>query len=1171
MTTTAPASALAFDLDAKYTQTEGTILLSGVQALVRLPLDQIRADRRQQLNTAGLISGYRGSPLAGLDLLIQKAGRHLQDHQIRFIPGVNEDLGATMIFGSQIANLFPQPKYDGVIGMWYGKAPGVDRSGDIFKHANAAGTGRYGGVLVVAGDDPMSKSSTLPSASETALYDALMPVLAPGNIQDVLDLGRLGFELSRYSGLWVGFKLSNLVAEQFSTAQVGLDRLMIIRPELQINGRPWQPTQVHTLGSPTSLVLEQEIHEGRLVAAQAFAAANRINQIVSAGIQARIGLVAAGKPYYELRQALLGLGLDDAALEQYGIRILKVGMPFPLDRALVQEFARGLHEIVVVEEKRAFMELFIRDALYDRSDRPLVVGKYDHEQRPLFPFHGELDADTILPLIARRLGPFVPRELIDAAMARLHAQQSLPVIQLSAGGVARTAYFCSGCPHNRSTVVPEGSLAGGGIGCHGLVHAMGRNTIGLGHMGGEGAQWAGIAPFSDMPHLFQNLGDGTLFHSGSLAIRQAIAAGTTITYKILYNAAVGMTGGQSVDGAMSVAALTRSLEAEGVQRIIVTSEDPAQYPADTRWAPGVEVWHRDRLDEAQLQLREIPGVTVLIHDQMCAAERRRLRKRGQIDDPPTRVVINEAICEGCGDCGAKSNCLSVHPIETEYGRKTQIHQSSCNKDYSCLMGDCPAFTTVIPDPKHSAPTRKRLEIPTDLPTPTLRVPEACNIAMMGIGGTGVVTVNQILGTAALLDQRHVDGLDQTGLSQKGGPVISHLKISKQPISGTNRITNGQADCFLAFDLLTATTPVNLARAHPQRTVAVISTSQVPTGAMVANPSRQFPTVDRLLESVRSRTRAAEVFQLDAFDLAERAFGDHLAANVILLGAAFQHGCIPIAAAAIEQAITLNGTAVSMNMNAFRLGRLAVADPARIEQILRPAATTAQAQPAASLDQATQALIDSVGASGELLRLLQVRVPELIAYQDRAYAERYIALVRSVWQAEQQALPGQAALSEAVARSMFKLMAYKDEYEVARLALLPHFQQQITEQYGANATLTYHLHPPFLRTLGWQQKIAFGRWFEVGFRLLRTMKRLRGTPFDPFGYAHLRKIERQLINQYQQSIISVITHLNPVNHTDAIRMAQLPDQIRGYEAIKLKGIEQFRRSLAELEQTIVRTH
>ncbi|HXH84459.1 MAG TPA: indolepyruvate ferredoxin oxidoreductase family protein, partial [Candidatus Tectomicrobia bacterium] len=912
-----------FSLDAKYRQETGVIFLSGIQALVRLPLDQHRADARRGLRTATLISGYRGSPLGGLDLTLERNAALLEEHHVRFISGVNEDLGATAVYGSQLANLFPQPKYDGVLGMWYGKGPGVDRTGDVFKHANYAGVGRHGGVLALGGDDPLSKSSTLPTHSEVAFYDALFPVLFPGNVQEILDLGRLGFELSRYCGLWVGFKIVTNVADEVGTAEVAPDRITIVDPAFTWEGKPWRHSQNPTLLPPFGLELEREIHYGRLPAAVAFAAAHRLNRIVIDPPDAWLGIVAAGKTYYDLREALAELGLDDGTLHRYGIRLLKLGMLFPMEPGVVRQFARGLEEILVVEEKRAFVELFVRDVLYNDAVHPRVVGKQDEAGRPLVPANGELDADRLAQIVATRLERRIGLDSITARVALLEALRERPQPLT----LARQPYFCSGCPHNRSTVVPEGSIAGAGIGCHGMALTMPeRRTMGVTHMGGEGVQWVGAAPFSGVPHMFQNLGDGTFFHSGSLAIRQAVAAGTSITFKILYNSAVAMTGGQDAAGAMPVPDLTRVLEAEGVRRILVLTDEPDKYGKGARFAAGAEVWHRDRLDEAQRLLRDTPGVTALVYDQRCAAEKRRLRKRGRLPDPAMRVVINEAVCEGCGDCGVKSNCLSVHPVETEFGRKTQIHQSSCNKDYSCLRGDCPSFVTVVP---LGASRKKRSGFVLDrpLPDPALRVPPRASIYMTGIGGTGVVTVNQILGTAALLDGKHVRGLDQTGLSQKGGPVVSHLKIADRLEETSNKVGAASADCYLGFDILVATAQANLDHARPDRTIAVVSTSQVPTGAMVSHTDVHFPDPGGLVTSINRVTRKDENVFVDALGLAEALFDDHMAANMIVLGAAYQAGAIPVSAAAIEEAITLNGVSVAMNTQAFRAGRLVVADPA----------------------------------------------------------------------------------------------------------------------------------------------------------------------------------------------------------------------------------------------------
>jgi indolepyruvate ferredoxin oxidoreductase len=1150
------ASGHDFSLDAKYRLEHGTVFLSGIQALVRVPLDQHRADRRRGLNTATLISGYRGSPLGGLDVTLERNRDLLRDHQVVFISGVNEDLGATAVYGSQLANLFPQPKYDGVVGMWYGKGPGVDRTGDVFKHANYAGVGRHGGVLAVGGDDPLSKSSTLPTHSEVAFYDALFPVLFPGNVQEILDLGRLGIELSRYTGCWVGFKIVTNVADEIGTAEVAPDRLAVRDPGFVFEGGPWQPRQNMMLLPPFGLETEREIHYGRLEAAKAFAAANGLNRITVPTPGAWLGIAAPGKTYYDLREALLQLGLDDAALRHHGIRLLRIGMLYPMEPGIVREFAHGLEELLVVEEKRAFVELFIRDVLYNLDERPRVVGKRDLDGRPLVPASGELDADRIAQIVATRLERRLSLPSITARVALLQALRERPQPLT----LARQPYFCSGCPHNRSTVVPDGSLAGGGIGCHGMALTMSRRTIGITHMGGEGAQWTGIAPFTEMPHLFQNLGDGTFFHSGSLAIRQAVAAGTTITFKILYNSAVAMTGGQDAAGAMPVPDLTRQLEAEGVRRIIVMTDEPDKYPRGVRWAPGVEVWHRDRLDEAQRVLRETAGVTALVYDQRCAAEKRRLRKRGKLPEPSTRVYINEAVCEGCGDCGAKSNCLSVQPVDTEFGRKTQIHQSSCNKDYSCLNGDCPSFLTVVTrGPRKKE--RRSFTVDRPLPEPVLRVPAGASVFMTGIGGTGVVTVNQVLGTAALLDGKSVRGLDQTGLSQKGGPVVSHLKLLDRPLEVSNKIGAGEADCYLGFDLLVATAPQNVDHARPDRTIAVVSTSKVPTGAMIGPSGLSFPDSSGLLAAINRVTRKDENVFLDAIGLAETLFDDHMAANLILLGAAYQAGAIPVSAAAIEQAIALNGVAVQMNTEAFRAGRLAVVDPAWAAE-LRPRRVGAVEAVAALTDEARR-LVDSVGATGELRRLLEIRVPELIDYQDVAHARRYTEFVGRVRAAEEAAMPGERRIAEGVARHLFKLMAYKDEYEVARLHLRNDLAARLAGEYPDGVTVQYNMHPPILRALGLRRKLKFGRWFEHVFRLLVSMRGLRGTALDPFGRARVRAVERQLPDEYRTLVEKAMVALGPETYDRAVKAANLPDLIRGYEDIKLGNVERFREEARAL--------
>ncbi len=1170
-----------FTLESKYTQEEGRIYLTGIQALVRLPMDQHRADRRRGLRTATFIAGYRGSPLGGFDMELERNRRLLQEHHIVHSPGLNEELAATAVMGSQQVGFYPGAKYDGVLGMWYGKGPGVDRTGDAFKHANFAGTGRNGGVLALGGDDPSSKSSTLPSASEVAFYDALMPVLYPGDVQDILDLGLHGFMLSRVSGLWVAMKIVTNVADGAGTAEVAPDRVQPVIPTVEYDGRPFQHQGDWRLLAPYNLEMERAIHGARLEMARRYARENGLNRITVPTRDAWLGIVAAGKTYYDVRQALAELGLDETALDRYGVRLLKVGMLFPLEPDIVKEFARGLEEVLVIEEKRAFLETFIKDILYGLAQRPLVVGKRDEEERPLVPAHGELDPDIIARAIAARLDRKVRIPSVEARIAYLEAtkQRPAPVITLP-----RTPYYCSGCPHNTSTVVPPGHIAAAGIGCHSMAlwmdPAIYGQTIGITQMGGEGAQWVGIAPFTETRHIFQNLGDGTLFHSGSLAINYAVASGVNITYKILYNSAVAMTGGQSATGQLPIPALVHRLEAEGVKRIIITTDDVEKYRG-VALPPIAEVWHRERIIEAQETLAATPGVTVLIHDQQCAAEKRRLRKRGRLAEPPTRVFINERVCEGCGDCGRTSNCLSVQPVDTEFGRKTQIHQSSCNKDYSCLRGDCPSFITVEPVPNRHGERARRNEQrgrrngttgtsslvpPEALPEPTLRVPEeGFALHMMGIGGTGVVTVNQILGTAALLDGRHVWGLDQTGLSQKGGPVVSDLKIGAAP-QKTSKVSAGGADLYLGFDLLVAADPNNLAKADPGRTIAVVSTSTIPTGRMVVDPNATFPALADLLAAIEASTRREGNVYLDAQALAEALFGDHMPANILLLGAAYQAGALPISAAAIEQAIRLNGAAVEANLAAFRWGRLAVADPARVEALVkRPARAEARPTPPA----AVRALYEWAPAGSELRRLLEVRVPDLVDYQDVAYARAYAAFVRRVARVEQERTPGRTALTEAVARYLYKLMAYKDEYEVARLHLDPTVRREIAARFGPEARIAWHLHPPLLRALGLRHKVTLGPWFEPAFQALRRMKRLRGTPLDPFGRTAVRRTERALIAEYRQTIEAACARLTPENHAAVVRLAELPDMVRGYEQIKLENVRRYRAAaealLAQISQ------
>ena len=1184
-----------FDLDQKFTLERGRVLLTGVQALVRLPIDQHRADAARGLDTATFISGYQGSPLGTVDLTIERNMALLQSHDVVWVPGVNEELAATAVWGSQEPLLGPLAKHDGVVGMWYGKGPGVDRCGDVFKHGNFKGTAPNGGVLVLAGDDPMAKSSTLPTQVEPAFYDAQIPILYPGSIQEVLDLGLHGIALSRYSGLWVAFKIVTTIADGFGTAEVSPDRVVPTCPELEIDGRPWQHTQRPGLVTPMSLEQERDIAYGRLDAAVAYAAANDLNEISGATGAARLGIAAAGRTFAELRQALTDLGLADDDLHRFGIRLLRLGMVWPMEPEIVRRFARGLDEILVLDEKRAFIELFLRDVLYGRTGAPRVVGKTDELGRRLVPADGELSADRIAAVVANRFRSGVLGGELGALPVAVEARVALIEAAAKAGAaeVARSPYWCSGCPHNRSTAVPDGSFAGGGVGCHAMALWIDDRAGVVHQMGGEGATWIGRAPFTGRAHMFQNVGDGTFFHSASLAVRAAVAAGVDITYKILYNGAVAMTGGQDVAGAIGVPELTQSMAAEGVARIIVCSDDPDRHTTGGPLATGAEVWSRDRLEEAQLLLRDTPGVTVLIYDQQCAAEKRRERKRGLRPTPTRRIFINEAVCEGCGDCGAKSHCLSVQPVDTELGTKTRIHQSSCNFDYTCIEGDCPSFIEVKTRKARTRAAQTRMDgapaagaaraqPPADIAEPERPVPGPGGYAvfMAGVGGTGVVTVSQVLATAALLDGLDVLGLDQIGLSQKGGPVVSHLRFFAGEASGANLIGAGDADCYLGLDLLVAADPKNLTRADAERTLAVVSTSKLPTGDMVAHTDETYPDVDGLLATIDGATRAGASIRLDADRMADALCGTAMPANVLALGAAYQAGGIPVSAAAIERAIELNGVAVKANIAAFRWGRVYVREGADGLVSLAGVASvpTWQDQPedvpglgldavparakatARSLMQQSGLAQVNSKAGAALAELVERRAADLVDYQSAALASAYVDFVDAASAREREVMGDRTDLAEAVARYLYKLTAYKDEYEVARLHLRPGVRDAVHDAVGDFAGYRILLHPPVLRALGLKRKIRMGPFQQPALGLLKAMRRVRGTPLDLFGYAKVRRIERELITEYRTLMEAELDALTPERYERAVKLAQLPEVIRGYEDVKLAGVERFHEEM-----------
>ena len=1129
----------SYELADRYRAETGRVFLSGLQAIARLPVDQLRIDRGKGLNTAAFVSGYQGSPVGMFGEEVDRAHRTLPDLPVVNRPGVNEELAATAVMGSQLAVTLDDCRYDGVLGMWYGKGPGLDRAGDAIRHGVFAGTAPNGGVVAVVGDDPSAKSSTLPSSSDATMVDLHMPLLFPGDAQEALDLPRHAVALSRTCGLWTGLKLVTPIADGTGTVEVGIDRVVPVIPTIDIDGQPFRPTPNGNLITPYTLDMEREFFEIRTELARQYGALNRLNRVTVSSGDDWLGIAACGHTYFEVRESLQLLGFaDDDALRAAGIRLFQLQMPIPLDPHDVREFAVGLDEILVIEEKNPTLERLVRDSLYDVTDRPKVWGKRDEDGHVLVPYDGLLDADRLRPALRHHLS----KRVAD----RLAPERQRPERELIPLSVERAPFYCSGCPHNTSTRVEPGTLVGGGIGCHAMIALMEPervgDIVGLTCMGNEGAQWIGMAPFVERDHLVQNLGDGTFFHSGSVAIRAAVAAEIDITFKLLHNGTVAMTGGQDAQGAVDVPDIATMLMAEGVQRIIVTSDATDRFDG-VDWPNGVEVWDRSRFDEAQQTLAGVRGTTVLIHDQGCAAEKRRARSRGLVAKPGFRVVINERICEGCGDCGDKSNCLSVQPVETPYGRKTKIDQTTCNFDFSCMKGDCPAFATVTVDESgtssHELPAPPAAE---EIAAPTHVVdPDRFTIRLSGIGGTGVVTVSQILGTAALLDGLHVRGLDQTGLSQKAGPVTSDVRISRDEPTASNHANAAGVDCMLAFDLLAAASDSHRAGAAPGRTVVIGSVEIVPTGSMVTHPnSHMAPAVGELVERMDAVSRPEHNRYLDAQAITRGLFGSATSANILAMGAAVQAGAIPIDPASIEQAIRLNGVAVDQNVAAFRFGRQWAADPDGVE-----ARAGIQAPRVETLEQLVDRLRD-----------------DLADYQDDAYARRFAKRVDAARRAEQRVDPDSRRFTEAVARHLHKLMAYKDEYEVARLALLDESQERYRVIGGPDTSVTYHLHPPALRSMGMDRKIEFKRTAAPSFRALRAMKKVRGTLADPFRWAEVRKVERAMIPEYESAVDNLTARLTADNIVEATAIASLPDQVRGYEDLKLERATAYRAELAE---------
>jgi indolepyruvate ferredoxin oxidoreductase len=1135
-----------YTLADRYRRERGRVFLTGTQALVRLPLLQRALDRQVGLRTAGFISGYRGSPLGGYDQELWRAGAELSAADVEFLPAINEDLAATAILGTQQVETDPARTVDGVFSIWYGKGPGIDRAGDALKHGNAYGSSPHGGVLVVAGDDHGCVSSSMSHQSDVAFMTFFMPVLNPASVAEYLDFGIYGFALSRFSGTWVGFKAISETVESAQSVELPDTRVFVDPADYQA---PDYGLHYRWPDLPGPQVEARMV--AKLDAVRAFARSNPIDRTIYGIRNARFGIVTTGKAHLDLMEALRLLGIDESRARELGIDIYKVGLVWPLETVGARAFLRGKQEVLVVEEKRGIIESELKEALYDyQNDKPSrMVGKYDEEGCALIPWTGELSPSLLAPIVAARIAHAIPGVSFAAELAEI-AGRSVNVSVPSE--VKRTPYFCAGCPHSTSTKVPEGSKALAGIGCHFMASWMDRNTESLIQMGGEGVNWVGKSRFTGNGHVFQNLGEGTYFHSGYLAIRQAIAAGANITYKILFNNAVAMTGGQPVDGQLTVPGIAAQLRAEGVQRIAIVSDEPEKYSSVARFPSGSTVHHRDDLDALQRELREVPGVSALIYDQTCAAEKRRLRKKGKYPDPAKRVFINSEVCEGCGDCSVQSNCLAVHPVETELGRKRRIDQSSCNKDFSCLKGFCPSFVTVegggLRRPEPATKIADLLARLADLPTPEQKQPAArFDLLVAGIGGTGVVTVGALISMAAHLEGRGASVLDFTGFAQKGGAVISHIRLAGSP-SDLNqvRVADGRADALIACDIVVGTDPRVTRTLARNRSRILINDSEVPSGQFVRDRNADIALQQRI-QALRAAVGSDNVCVTSANRLMEQLLGNTVYANVFLLGQAWQQGLVPVSKDALVEAIRLNGVNITENLHAFDLGRLAAIDPEALNQAVD-----------------AEALHRPIERS--LNDLIVHRRELLTGYQDAAYADRYEATVRRVQDTERLVVvSGELPLTRTVATQLYKLMAYKDEYEVARLYTDGRFIKALQTQFEGDYQIQFHLAPPLLPAKpdaqGRPRKRRFGAWMLPAFRLLARAKWLRKTPFDPFSWQSERREERSVIAEYAAVIDAVCEVLTAGNHAQAVACASLADHIRGFGPVKAQGIARFRRECA----------
>ena len=1135
-------------LQDKYDLAKNRAYITGIEALVRLPLLQHQRDLDAGLNTAGFISGYRGSPVGTVDMSLAQAKARLDEHNIRFQPGVNEDLAATAVWGTQQVQFLPEPKYDGVFAMWYGKGPGVDRSMDVVKHANAFGTARYGGVLMVAGDDHACKSSTVPHQSEHMLIGAVAPVLNPANVQDVLDYGLYGWALSRYSGCWVGMKAITENMDSAISADLSPDRVQICLPadfEMPAGGLNAQwPTM--------PLEQEQLLHRYRIYAARSFAYANNLNRIALDCGTARLGIVTSGKSHLDVMEALRDLGVDDQLAAKIGLRVYKIGMSWPLEPIATHEFARGLSEILVVEEKRSVIEDQITGQLYNWpvSDRPKVIGEFDEDGNPLVTNLGELNPAMVARIIGRRILQFYDSPEIANRLAFLDAKEAR--LKRAVPPMNRIPYFCSGCPHNTSTKVPDGSIAHAGIGCHYMVKWMDRNTEFFTQMGGEGASWIGQAPFTGVDHIFQNLGDGTYFHSGILAIRAAIASGVNITYKILYNDAVAMTGGQQIDGSLTLEQVVAQVRAEGVKRIAVVSENLALARQRLAGVNDITLHSKKDFEQLQHEIRDIEGTSVIVFDQTCASEKRRRRKRGLLPESDQRVFINPDVCEGCGDCSAKSNCLSVIPKKTESGLKRQIDQNACNNDFSCLEGFCPSFVTVTGATlKKPGPTEKTADIEIVLTEPTLpSLDGPFNILVTGIGGTGVLTVGSIIAMAAHIEGKGCSTLNQTGLAQKFGSVVSHVKIAgRQEDIQAVRVPDGTANLLIGCDLVVAASADALAKLTPERSRAIVNSYENATADFIHDSQYDFPT-EALRQSIVREAGKSNTEFVDSTRIARDLLGDTIASNLFLLGFAYQKGLIPVSADAIEEAIKLNGVAIELNRSAFLWGRRAEVNlDAVISQISQPV-------------EAWQPLESPV-------EVIDWRYQFLVKYQSKAWAKKFRQLVDKVQSAEPEA--ENTALTLAVARSAFRLMSYKDEYEVARLYSNGSFKKALAEKFEGDFRIHFHLAPPVLAKIneftGLPEKRAMPGLMLGLFKVLAPFKHLRGTRFDLFGRQQERVEERKLIEEYFALVEQLLAELEIENYDKIVEILALPEMIKGFGHIKKASIENYRKQLEYLVQQL----